>query len=549
MQQFDESRAKTRPIYYTNNIGIASPGNKTTYSFLIDGKSENGVEMVFVLEEFLRWGARILSQSSWVFEAIKEFTLSITCDLKDSKETSDDFIIKLRSLRFVNNAKVISLKRRMFTGSLFPLTMMDTNRVVALNPEGFFRIQDHLKTHAKKSDLVDAGRDVGKDIVSQIREKFEAPGMSSVPNLDDVIKDNVIGFMSAAGWGKFRWEQDKNNAQRVMIQDPPTVSYGGTAAGNYFLQGIVAALTEEFFHRRFTVMEDHYENEIRLLTLSMLDQESTNIGSDVQEDQLSEQDKAVALIEVKKIIQSLEKGVSPIETSNIALEQTRKEGISLVVPGIAVGDQVHFRTASKNDLSPKTLEKDMSVLSNVPPEFQTKYPRGGDRERNPGESQRSLGRLNSPRQAESLRFFELLKRLFSHLTRFFHSSDKDKQLIFETTERTAGSNVVPSSSEQATRTADPDGVKRTIEIELGNTKFEEKAIGRESSESASLEVTEVKAIPTENTTNRLEVSATPGEPIHLERKTAIVRNESDDSENDVLSPSSEDEIYYRESFD
>ena len=542
MQQFDESRAKAPVVYYPNNIGIATPGSISTYSFLVDGKSENGSEMVYILEELLKRGAKILSQSSWVYESLREFTLSITCDLKDSKETPDDFVIKLRALRFVNNAKVISLKRRMFSGLLFPLTMMDTSRVVALNAEGIFHIQDRLKTHAQRTDLVDAGRDVGKDIVRQIREKFEASEMSAIPNLDQVLKDNVVGFMSSAGWGKIRWEQN-NNAQRVLIQDPPTVSYGGTAAGNYFLQGIIAGLTEGFFHRKYNVVDDHYDNELRLLSLSLMEQEVIGIGQDVQNNQLSNQDKTVVLKEVEKIIQSVEKSTSvpvtdkttEVQTAKTAVSQTMKEETSLVAPTMAVGGQLQVRTGNKNELAPNTVEKEAPVVPNPQPDVRNQeVPRTGETVQPDQDQSQYQTQRRKPRRRTEL-----------------SPPAKNKEEISDVPDKSMDRSLDSANHEEITHPAENGEVKKIAEDAVSNEKFKASGTTNESYEKTNRghEVDKVEATERDNTVNRFQGATSPGQVTHIKRNTVAVKSGSEDPENDEFSLNTEDELYYGESFD
>ncbi len=542
MQQFDESRARAPAVYYPNNLGISTPGSTSTFSFLVDGKSENGSEIVLILEELLKRGTKILSQTSWVYEGLGEFTLSVICDLKDSKETPDDFVIKFRGMRFVKNAKVVSLKRRMFSGLLFPLTMMDTSRVVALNTEAIFRVQDHLKTHAQKSDLVDAGRDVGKDIVRQIREKFESSDSTTVPNLDQVLKDNVVGFMSASGWGKFRWEQN-NNAQRVLIQDPPTVSYGGTAAGNYFLQGMVAGLTEGFFRRKYTVADDQYDSELRLLSLSLLEQGVMGIGQSAQQnDQVSNLDKAVVLKEVEKIIQSVEKSSSApeidktkeIETGNIAVSQPRKEETALVAPAIATGNLLQLSTGNKNKFALNTMEKGTPVVPNSQPEVLNL------------ESTRTQEIMQSDQDQSQ---FQTQRRKTRRRTEL-SPLGKDKEEISDTRDKSMYSNSDSGKHEDVVYPPEKADFKKKSETNISNEKFEESSTTTNSQEGKIRDNNaKVEATDRDNTENRFEGATSPGQVTHVKRNTVVIKNGSEDNGDVDFSLSAEDELYYGESFD
>ena len=62
-------------------------------------------------------GARILSQTGYIRE--KEFRLSLVCDLQDVRGAADDAVIEVRRMKHVINAEAVSLRNKMFDGSLF----------------------------------------------------------------------------------------------------------------------------------------------------------------------------------------------------------------------------------------------------------------------------------------------------------------------------------------------------------------------------------------------------------------------------------------------
>ena len=379
--------------------------------------------------------------------------------------------------------------------------------------------------------------------------------------------------MSAAGWGKLHWEENKNKGQRILIQDPPTVSYGGTAAGNYLLQGIVEGLTEGCFHRRFTVVEDSYDNEIRLLSLSLLEQELASVGSEVQDDdQLSNQDKEIALREVQKIIQFIDNGASApkankakeMEAVEIAVEQSKmkKEELSLVVPAISVGNQVQLVASNKNnnDLAIKTMEKDLPIVEHSQPQVPTMVdPSTGNVPQSAiGQSKHPVDRLKFILRAETSRFFPVLA------TKLFlpSSTNKEQPPTLETSDTQTKGSISDSSSREEVMhlAADTSDVKGTTKIEIkeaGNAKLEEKAATPESSERTSSgyeEVSkEIEAIPKDNTTSSLEGAITttlsPVPVTGAKRSSVLVSNESYGAENDIFSLGSEEEMYYEESFD
>ncbi len=115
--------------------------------------------------------------------------------------TPDDLVIELRRMKQVRNAMAICLKNRMFDGFLFPLTILMTSRVVAVDSNLPFQIQDRLNSDESRIGLRDVGHDFALDIIKQIREK-----MSGFP--EDSVQENVRGYLKASGWGSFSWESE-----------------------------------------------------------------------------------------------------------------------------------------------------------------------------------------------------------------------------------------------------------------------------------------------------------------------------------------------------
>ena len=302
---------------------------------MIMGRDYSGEVSALIVSTLLKRGARIISQTGYLSERSREFNLSVTCDLVEANGTPDDLVIQLRGIKHVTHVEGVSLKNQMFDGFLFPLVLMDTNRVVAINSELMFDIQEKLKTQGEKSSLVEAGRDYGREVVNRIKQKFEdskdkVARTESAANIT-AIQDNVKGYMKAAGWGKFSWESEES-IEQLFIQDPPTSSKGGSAAGNLFLHGLVVGMTEAFRNKRFSFMEDHYDPLTRRLTATLIEQ---GLKSEVPPDEtLSHTEKTMVLGEIEKIINSVEgKGVGEAKPTeeNEAEEKLREKIIEIPI--------------------------------------------------------------------------------------------------------------------------------------------------------------------------------------------------------------------------
>ena len=354
----DSSKAKPSNIVYCpNNIGQAVPAGSKTYGILIEGKDEKGEVSALIMNTLLKRGARILSQTGYLNEKYKEFTLVLTCDLNYANGTLDDIIIQLRRIKHVTRADSHNLKNQMFHGLLFPLVLMDTNRVVAVNSGLTFEIQEGLRTEFEKSILAEAGRSYGKSIIRTIKQRFEQAEKTKTLPLDvETLEQNVTGYLKASGWGKFRWELQENYEQ-VVIYDPPTSQKGGSAAGNMFLQGMVAGITDEFRNKSFSIMEDHYDPQSRLLTLTLIESNANSLLLQTREEKLLPEQKTKVLEEIEKVIKSVEVvGAQTKEPDEIKSEQIREQQV-IEIPVTDSGNRIHITLKTRGRGSESKINK------------------------------------------------------------------------------------------------------------------------------------------------------------------------------------------------
>jgi hypothetical protein len=311
--------------YYANNIGNLAIGTPRSYAFLVYGREDRGIQ-VQILNSLLKRGARIVSQTGYVDEKAREFTLCVSCDLGEVSVTPDDLVIELRRMKQVRNAMAICLKNRMFDGFLFPLTILLTNRVVSIDSNITFLIQERLNSEESKVVLRDVGRNYALDVVKQVRTKM-LPGFP-----EDVIQENVRGYLKAAGWGSFSWESE-TTFERVVVIDPPIFS--GKAVGNYFLHGMAAGLVESFRKKKFMLAEEVYKQDTRSLTLmlSELRIEVKRLQSP-GEKKIAKSVEVRALEEVEKVIRSVELDEMEIESSPTTKEEEPKPVVLVQQSGV-----------------------------------------------------------------------------------------------------------------------------------------------------------------------------------------------------------------------
>ncbi len=349
-------------LYYPNAIGQASPGGSTAYGILVGGRDDGkGSVPVMAMSFLLKRGVRILSQTGYVNEKYGDFTLSLVCDLAGVDATLDDLVIELRKFKLVTSAESVSLKNQMFDGLLFPLVLMDSNRVVAVNSTLMFDLQEKLKTPAEKAALVDAGKQYGRDAVNRIKQKFDTGTASKSPERHSsagtkVIQENVNRYMKASGWGKFSWE-DGDNLERVFIQDPPTpVSKEAGGAGNLFLQGLVTGVAEALQGKRLSVVEDHYDVPRRLLTIGLTEQNlAMQMEAQTRKESLTAEEHATALEEVQRLISTVEQ----LDSVGKPPEKEEKIENVITIPVVAEGgNKFHFTLKRADPSKPAITQVD-----------------------------------------------------------------------------------------------------------------------------------------------------------------------------------------------
>lgn len=307
--------------YYPNNLGNLTVGTARSYAFLVYGRDERGIQ-VQILNTLNKRGARIISHNGYADEKNREFTLCVSCDLGEVSVTPDDLVIELRRMKQVRNAMAICLKNRLFDGFMFPLTMLITGRVIALDSNIPFLIQDRLNTEEARIGLRDVGHDYAIDVIRQVREKLS----SGYP--EELIQENVRGYLKAAGWGSFTWESE-TSFERITVVDPPIFS--GKAIGNYFLHGIASGLLESFRKKKFSLAEEVYNQDTRSLTLMLSERRIEVKRLDSQTDKkLPKPVEVKALEEVEKVIRSVEIDELEEETPPIVAPAEQPKPVILV---------------------------------------------------------------------------------------------------------------------------------------------------------------------------------------------------------------------------
>ncbi len=303
------NRQAPKTEYYPRNIGLIAAGGPNSHSYLITGREGKGAEAQ-ILNVFLKHRASILSQSSQVDRTTGEFAMLLVCDLSNADSTADDFLIYLRDIKWVKTVLASKMKDKLFDGMLFPLTFLDSYRVIALRSDFIFQLQDRLEPGLAKSLLTNWGKSYALDVIQKIREKLGETAK------DEIIIENVIGYLRAAGWGAFHWKNE-GEVEQVILQDPP-VAENGDARGNLFILGLAGGLVSTFLKKSMAVMTAYYDKDARMLTMVLADEKS--IAEPVLERHKMEErpEPSVAQPMVQTIVQTASKTIVQPEVQPVA---------------------------------------------------------------------------------------------------------------------------------------------------------------------------------------------------------------------------------------
>ena len=281
----DEADSQGDSEYYARNIGLAKQGSNLTYSFLVSGKEEKGAQ-TRVLNTFFVHGAKILSQTGYLDEKFGEFTLSLSCDLRAADISSDDLIIELRRFKFVRTVVSQNMRNRFFDRQLFPLTMTDTVRVIAMDSDFFAELGEKLGENRQSSLAL---RDLAQSYAVRVVDRFrQLCGRKASPVS---IQENSLAYFRAIGLGTVRMQSD-SVVESVIIQDPPT-NKRGEAAGNPLMHGIAVGLVAALKMKSTHLSKENYDQTNRLLTLT-LSAGPTEVSRPAPEDEIQESDLSEA---------------------------------------------------------------------------------------------------------------------------------------------------------------------------------------------------------------------------------------------------------------
>lgn len=252
--------------YCPNNVGGLASSHSKYCAFLINGRQE-GALLELVLNAFRRHGLTIGSFRAFTDRKKKEYAIYVTSDFSNGNISPFELAGELRRTKLVGGAIYVSLKERLFDGFLFPLTILDTERVVAMDSSFAFQIQEQLNTEAGRTLLNGLGRKYVTRMCENVRKK----------NGKNRLLQNVLDYLKCAGWGSFEIAKRDASIIEVTIKDPPVSKITGEASGNSFVHGMAAELLDLLQSQgRFELRQESYDRPTRLLTMILEGTESRN---------------------------------------------------------------------------------------------------------------------------------------------------------------------------------------------------------------------------------------------------------------------------------
>jgi hypothetical protein len=304
------------PEYHPNRIGLTSSGGPADCEILVWGRGDDFEAIPKALETCLNHGAKLLTISSYFDKVSRNFQLHLCCDLSSLDTPLDGLLIKIRKVKSVKDAQLKSLKGRLFSAQLFPLTFTDKYRVAALGSHLIVELDKRL------NEIVGSkGRVVLSEEGRQFALELAELAAKSCPNSSkEEILENVRNALRAGGWGDFTFQtEEASTTAHAIVVDPPTLG-GDLADGPGFIGGIAEGISEFILNgEKMSVESATYNKFTRILTMNLMAKKK---AKDIKQQEKTEAEKEKVEAEKEKMVEAeIVKTKSQLQRERAALKE------------------------------------------------------------------------------------------------------------------------------------------------------------------------------------------------------------------------------------
>jgi hypothetical protein len=176
-------------------------------------------------------------------------------EMADAKVTPEELVETMKSMDFVEDARIESKSHVKFETMMFPLTRSGHTRVFVLSANGWAAlINSIINTFGTAGGVIlhNQGVSVGGEIVDSIDLLFRAPAAS------ELEVENLKAYFGATGLGKLQISGDRGGVQ-ITIEEP-VMSGQEKPVIDQFLVGVVRGALAKIFSRDYVVQNITYDD-------------------------------------------------------------------------------------------------------------------------------------------------------------------------------------------------------------------------------------------------------------------------------------------------
>ena len=129
--------------YFEKSVVITTPAGDHIFGFLVEARDQVGV-FEKIVEVFTKHDVYIRSVSAAPEEGEEKFMTNIFVDFSKANCTVDALLEELRRLSFVSKAYSADMKGRLFDRFLFPVKIMNEDRVLLMRVRPLLNIEKRL---------------------------------------------------------------------------------------------------------------------------------------------------------------------------------------------------------------------------------------------------------------------------------------------------------------------------------------------------------------------------------------------------------------------
>jgi len=235
----DPNMTKERE-YFEKSVAITTPAGDHIFEFLIEAKDQVGI-FEKIVQVFTKHDVYIRTVSAAPEERKQKFTTNIFVDFSKANSTADDLLEELRRSPFVKKAYFEDMKERLFDRFLFPVKIMNEDRILLMRVGPLLSVEKHL---------VDQMGSAGAAIMYELGKSYSGEALkqyrSALPNAStEALLENIKDGLRVTGWGIFDFNRLPDGFE-VTVIDPPNPN-DNKYTENRFFYGATAKILEELY--------------------------------------------------------------------------------------------------------------------------------------------------------------------------------------------------------------------------------------------------------------------------------------------------------------